>query len=79
MASVPSESDGVGIVAHQRAAERDGVRCEKLALRPMRGLQGGDVEGVERFALHLVMIHHGAVAGHDFGDCVGEVDVPAPG
>ena len=39
--------------------------------------QGGHVECVQRFALHFVVIHHGALAGHDFGHRVGEVSARA--
>ena len=63
---------GVDIVAHQRAASE--MECErKLALAAQLDLQGGDVEGVGDFPLHLVVIDYGVVAGHDFGDRVGEV------
>ena len=36
-------------------------------------LHGSDVKGVERLVLEFVVIDDGAVAGHDFGDRVGEV------
>ena len=68
---------GVDVVAHQRAAERNGVRGEVGAAAELR-LHGGDVERVGGFLLHLVVIHHGAFAGHDFGDGVGEVACPRP-
>src|ERR1035437_4344360 len=63
---------GVGVVADQRAAERNGVRRERGAASD-GGLQGRDVEGVGGFLLDFVMIHHGAIANDDFGAGVGEV------
>ena len=36
-------------------------------------MQGSDVERLDGFLLDLIMIHHGAVADHDFGDGIMEV------
>ena len=76
MASEPSES--VALASLRTSAPPSEMECdEKLALRPSVRLQGGDVERAGAFLLDLVVIDHGAVAGHDFGDGVGEVGARA--
>ena len=78
MASVPSES--TALTSLRTSAPPSEIECdEKFALRPRCGLHGGDVEGLGRFLLHLVVIDDRAIAGHDFGDGVGEVASRCPG
>jgi len=59
-------------VADQGAAERDGGGGE-IGAAAQAGEHDADVEGGGRFELDLVVIHHRAAAGDDFGDGVGEV------
>ena len=68
--------DRVGVVAGERAAQRNRVRGEGGGASD-GDLQGGDVEGGRALLLDLVMIHHGGIADYDFGDGVGEVGAGA--
>ncbi len=63
---------GVDVVAHQRAAEGKGVGAE-VGVAAQLDLQSSDVEGAWAFGLQLVVIDDGVIAGHDFGDGVGQV------
>src|ERR1035437_1985426 len=67
---------GVDVVADQRAAEGNGMRRESRAASD-GGLKGRNVERGKRFLLKFIVIHHGPVAYHDFGDGVGEVGAGA--
>ena len=68
--------DRVGVVAHQPAAQRNGMRAEIRCASFLR-LHRGYVEGLVLFQLQLVMVHHGVGSAHNLGHRVGEVDLVA--
>ena len=67
----------MNVVAHQPAAQQDGVRSN-IGASALLDAQSGDVEGLPMLALDHVMRHHGIVGRHQLRYALLQNATPLP-